>query len=363
MATEKDSSGRIRITSEHLQTERVTERVREMEQAQKVALVRSVGSPTDHKSANGALISILIMSGAGLLGGFIAFVFTKMSMSLLANSSSTANNLAFTFLLALAIGLTVAIIDAAQSRIASKVGIAAAIAIPTAVVLGLILGQLANVIYQNLVSGILDAYSQNQDMNWARSQLHLPRGLAWLIVGVTAGLTVGIASKSLKRIALTTAGGALGGFIGGFLFDFFPSDLEWASQLIGISITGLMIGLSMALLEQAARTQWIEIVEGGMAGKQFILYKSNITIGSSPQSDITLIKDSSIAPIHARISTQNGRANLESLNPGLPCSVNGQVGMRFSLVDSSEIAIGATVIRFRERKSALKASGSIERLS
>ena len=364
MATERDSTGRIRITTEHLQTERVNERVREMEQAQKVALVRSVGSPTDHKNANGALISILIMAGAGLLGGFFAFVLTKISMSALENASSTANNLAFTFVLALAIGLTVAIVDAAQSRIASKVGMAAAIAVPTAVVLGLILGEITNLLYQALVANLEEGYYQNQnDPNWLSNHLHLPRGLAWLIVGITAGLTVGIASKSLKRIALTTAGGAIGGFIGGFLFDFFPSNLEWASQLIGISITGLMIGLSMALLEQAARTQWIEIVEGGMAGKQFILYKSNITIGSSPQSDITLIKDSSIAPIHARITSQGGRVNLESLNPGLPCSVNGQVGMRFSLVDSSEIAIGATVIRFRERKSALKASGSIERLS
>jgi len=364
MATERDSSGRIRITSEHLQTERVTERVREMEQAQKVALVRSVGSPTDHKNANGALLSILIMAGAGLLGGFIAFVLNKVSTPLLANSSSTANNLAFTFLLALAIGLTVAIVDAAQSKIASKVGIAAAIAVPTAILVGLILGQIANVLYQNMVANLEAGYIENiNDPNWLSNHLHLPRGLAWLIVGISAGLTVGIASKSLKRIALTTSGGAIGGFIGGFLFDFLPSNLEWAAQLIGICVTGLMIGLSMALLEQAARTQWIEIVEGGMAGKQFILYKSNITIGSSPQSDITLIKDSSIAPIHARIIAQSGRVNLESLNPGLPCSVNGQVGMRFSLMDSSEITIGATVIRFRERKSALKASGNIERLS
>lgn len=364
MAAERDSSGRIRITSEHLQTDRVNERVREMEQAQKVALVRAVGSPGTSSQGNGALMSILVMGGAGVLGGFLAFIFIEIMTNVLVDASSTANNLAFTFLMALIIGSTVAIIDAAQSRVFSKVLVASAIAIPVAIGLGLILGQIANVIYQALMESVIRGYYDNgQDLAWVRNQTHLPRGLAWSIVGISAGLTVGIASKSLKRIALTVCGGAFGGFLGGALFDFMPQGLDWAARLVGIVITGTLIGLSMALLEQAARTQWIEIVEGGMAGKQFILYKTNLTIGSSPQSDITLIKDSAIAPIHARITSQGGRTTLESLNPGLPCSVNGQVGMRFQIQDSSEITLGATVIRFRERSSASRPSGSIERLS
>lgn len=362
MATQKDGSGRIRITSEHLRTDRINERVHEMEQAQKVALVRAVGSPNSQSGVNGAIQNILILGGAGLLGGFLAFIFIELSVNLLENASSTANNLAFTFLMALIIGVTVSIIDAAQSRIFSKVGTAAAIAIPSAIGLGLILGLIANEIYSSLIENVLAGWD-GVDEAWLINHLHLPRGLAWSIVGISAGLTVGIASKSLKRIALTVSGGALGGFLGGFLFDFVPYQLDWAARLIGIVITGLLIGLSMALLEQAARTKWIEIVEGGMAGKQFILYKENITIGSSPQSDITLIKDSAIAPIHARVISKAGRTTLESLNPGMPCSVNGQVGMSFQIQDSSEITLGATVIRFRERSSASRPTGSIERLS
>ncbi len=364
MTADKDSSGRIRITTDDLETVRVSERVREMEQAQKVALVRAVGTPGTQTNGNGALINILVMSAAGLAGGVFAFGFIKLFLNLLSTSSATIHNLTFTFLMALVIGLTVALVDAAQTRVGSKIGMAAAIAVPTAIGLGLILGEFTNLLYSSLSRSLYEqAVANGYGDQWLLDHNHLPRGLAWLIVGLSAGLTVGIASKSVKRIALTAAGGSIGGFLGGFLFDFMPQNLEWAAQLLGIVITGLLIGLSMALLEQAARTQWIEIVQGGMAGKQFILYKSNLTIGSSPQSDITLIKDTAIAPIHARISSQGGRSFLDSLNPGMPCSVNGLVGMRFPLQDSSEITIGATVIRFRERKGASKAAGNIERLS
>jgi hypothetical protein len=173
---------------------------------------------------------------------------------------------------------------------------------------------------------------------------------------------VGIASKSLKRTGLTVAGGAAGGFIGGFLFDFIPG--EAVAQALGITITGMLIGLSMAILEQAARTQWIEIVEGGMAGKQFILYKSDITLGSAPSADITLIKDPSISPIHARIYAQAGRSYIESLDPSRPISVNGAVGMRTPLEDSVYITIGSTQVLFREKAGASKTvSGSVGRLS
>jgi hypothetical protein len=125
----------------------------------------------------------------------------------------------------------------------------------------------------------------------------------------------------------------------------------------------LLIGSSVALLEQAARTQWIEIIAGGMAGKQFILYKTDISIGSSPSADITLIKDSAIAPLHARIYSQGGRTVLESLNPGLPCSVDGAVDMRFFLTDTSTITLGSTQIRFREKKNQKNPTQGVGRLN
>ena len=361
---------KIRLSLEELTSEDISKRVRDMDEAKKVALVRNVGAPTSNPDSGAGLKAILLLTGAGAAGGVLAFICIKGILygALDGESkSSTFVNLGFTFCLALVIGLTLSMVEAASTRIASKVGQAAIIAVPSAIGLGLLIGSIANSYYSNTIqnlysqaiSRISNGESEETVLRWFTSQNHFPRGVAWLLVGVAAGVTVGAASKSAKRLALTTGGGAIGGFLGGFFFDFFPQDLEWLAQIGGITLTGLLIGLSMALLEQAARTQWIEIVEGGMAGKQFILYKRDITIGSSPSADITLIKDTAIAPLHARIVSQGGRTVLESLNPGMPCSVDGVTDNRFNLSDSSNITLGGTTIRFREKKNQKKTTGGI----
>lgn len=370
-----DQDNRIRITHSDLESNEVTKRVTEMAEAQKIALVRPIGDPNQLSSSGAGTKAIIFLSLSGLLGGFIAFLMIKFvllgALAARSEDSTTFSNLGFSFLLAFAIGLTVSILDALSTKINSKVINAAAIAVPASIVLGLALGAIANFFYSNTmqdlysqaIEKVSSGESEESVMNWLSSSTHFPRGIAWLICGIAAGLAVGIASKSMKRTGLTTGGGALGGFLGGFIFDFFPADLEWVSQMLGICLTGMLIGSSMALLEQAARTKWIEIVAGGMAGKQFILYKNDISIGSSPTADITLIKDAAVAPLHARIYSQGGRTILESLNPGLPCSVDGTVDMRFYLVDTSTITLGSTQIRFRERKNQKNPTQGVGQLS
>ena len=366
-----DNENRIVITDADLNAPKVVESVRAMQEAAAVTTIREVGAPQPKKNSGG--IAILIFTGAGVLGGVLAYVMQKLILDvILADASTTVTNIMFTFLMAFVIGTTVAIVDASTTRIFSKVAIAAAIAIPSSIVSGLAFGALANAFYTAQVTNIYtDAYTrisngESEEIvdQSIKNALHLPRGVAWLLVGIAAGLTVGVASRSLKRTGLTVGGGAVGGFIGGFVFDFIPDGLLWVAQVVGIGVTGLLIGLSMALLEQAARTQWIEIVEGGMAGKQFILYKSEITIGSSPSADITLIKDPSISPVHARIFAAAGRSQIESLDPTRPISVNGTVTMRMQLEDSVYITIGSTQVLFREKAGASKTvTGNVGRLS
>ena len=363
-----DNENRIVITDADLNAPKVVESVRAMQEAAAFTTVRSVGAP---EPKHGGGMAILILTGAGILGGIFAYLMQWLFLEMLfPDIQSNWSNTLFGFFLAFAVGTTIAIVDAATTRIFSKIGIAAAIAIPVSAVTGLAFGFLSHIFYSPRAIQILtEAYErinngEDSDVAFAaaRDALHLPRGIAWLIVGMAAGLTVGIASRSLKRTGLTVGGGAVGGFIGGFVFDFI--EFEWLSQSLGIVITGLLIGLSMAVLEQAARTQWIEIIEGGMAGKQFILYKSEITIGSAPTADITLIKDPSISPVHARIFAAAGRSQIESLDPTRPISVNGAVGMRMQLEDSVYITIGSTQVLFRERAGASKTvTGNVGRLS
>ena len=371
--SDREDPKRIDISFDQLDNPEVTRIVEQMERDKQVTMVREVGANAPGaKSKNSGGLAILTLTAGGIVGGLLAFGLQRVLFSgPLENASTTVVNLTFTFILAFVIGMSVSITDAASTRIASKVGIAAAIAFPTSIVTGLAIGQVANLFYSSMIEGIYqtaqERYANNESEevinDWIRNSLHLPRGLAWLLVGIAAGLTVGVASRSLKRTGLCVGGGAVGGFLGGFIFDFMPTGLDWAGQLLGITLTGLFVGLAMALLEQAARTQWIEIIAGGMAGKQFILYKTDINIGSSPQADITLIKDPTISPIHARVYAQGGRSYLESVDPSRPCSVGGRVETRIALEDLMDVTIGGTIIRFREKAGKTQQVGGIGRLS
>jgi hypothetical protein len=367
----KSNESQIVITSGDLETQQVNERVNQMQAAQKVALIREVGAPTA-TSSSGSVKSVLLLLTAGLIGGVLAFGLTKLSDFVLEamglSENTTVGNVTFTFLLAFGIGLVVSIADPLFSKNTSKLATSAAIAIPAAIVFGLIIGLIASAYY----SAALDRVYQRANelafaLNWSdaqyydyiSSQYHLPRGIAWALVGIAAGLTVGLASRSWKRLGLAVAGGAVGGFIGGFVFDFITG--EALAQIAGIVILGGLIGGSVALLEQAAKSRWIEIAAGGMAGKQFILYQSEITVGSAPNADITLIKDPGIAPIAARVVSRGSQTTIEALNQNCPVYLNGRLMTRENLSDQDIISIGSTEIRFREKSSQGAAPGSIAR--
>jgi hypothetical protein len=151
--------------------------------------------------------------------------------------------------------------------------------------------------------------------------------------------------------------GAIGGFLGGFIFDFLPG--EFAAQLVGIVILGTLIGLSTGLVEQAAKSRWIEIVSGGLAGKQFILYKKQITLGSSPQADITIIKDPSIPDLAAVIESGGGQARIAATNQMIPVVVNGVAQVNCLITDGDIVTLGSSQLRFREKASDSKVPGAL----
>lgn len=364
--TQPNDPNKIVISLEDTQTARAVSVSHQMQQAEQYALVREVGSAANAPRGGLTAIAVLIMAGSGILGGFFAWGFTRMLSPVFEDDTIPVwvSNITFTFTMAASIGLTLVLIDAATQRNMQKLGMAAAIGVPVSVGASLLFGAIAHFIYspwtesiyaaaQNAVNlGIITTEAEFAD--FVTGKLHLARGVAWAIVGISAGVTIGIASRSMKRLLVTTGGGLVGGFLGGFIFDFFTG--ESSAQFVGIVVTGLLIGLAMSIVEQAAKTRWIEIVSGGMAGKQFILYKNDLTIGSSPRADITLIKDPAIPDLAARLVIQGNRAILDSLHPQVPVAVNGQVAMRTPLVDGSQLSIGSSVIRYRERNSKQQAT-------
>lgn len=351
------------ISLESVESAEVDTIVSQLEDAKKVPLVRNIGEP---EKTGGAAKSVLWLVGAGIVGGLFTWaVWEVLLEALFADAEgATGSNLFASVSVAVVIGITLVIGDALKSSAASKLGQRIGIGLGAALVLGLALGFLTNTLYsagvERIFDDLLDSGLTFADEAFfeefaARNQLN--RGLAWMFIGLAAGLTVSIATLEWKRLPITGAGGLIGGFLGGYLFDILPS--EDAAQIVGLLITGVALGGAISLTEQAAKTSWIEITHGGMAGKQFILYKNSISLGSAPSADITLIKDASMPAIAATLEKQAGITTLSALDPASPVFVDGVETVKAQIRDGATVSIGKTGIRYRERGQKAVSSGVV----
>ena len=355
----EDKSPKFKITTENLNSESVKQTVDHIKRAKEIVLVREVGAPSNNRDG---LITIAVLSAAGLVSG----LFTWFTWMLLPDIDDVAtSNILSAVTIALVIAITLVLADAALSRSAAKLGRYLLIAVPVALVASLMFGFIAHSIYSYLTERNAEALfaiglTTDNPAFWEEfySRNHLSRGIAWSFLGLAAGIAVGITSLAIKRVLITAGGGFVGGFIGGFLFDYFEG--EAVAQISGLVITGGAVGLAVSLLEQVTKSSWLEIVKGGMAGKQFILYQNSITIGSSPSANITLIKDNAIPPIAALIKKFGNNVTISSAAPGVAISVDGVSAFEHRLKEGSLIVLGGTEVRFRERSKQINNS-SIQR--
>lgn len=347
MSNAPSNKPKITITSADLNDDRIDALANHLQKAKDIPLIREVG---EAKRSNDAWLTILALVGGGVVAGLITFVLWQI---LPKSNDTTAENMKASFSIALVIALVLTIADAAMSRSLAKVGNALILSVPTAIVGGLVLGYLANILYVDLVQSLVAQLQASGQLTIEgfTSRNHLNRGLAWSLLGVAAGISVGVPSKSMRRVLITGLGGLIGGFLGGFSFDFFTG--EQAAQGVGLAITGAIIGLSVSGLEQVSKSSWIEITRGGMAGKQFILYQNAVTLGSSPAANITLIKDPAIPGIAATIKRFGNNVVISAADRGVPIAVNGVSGFEHKLTEGSMIILGSTELRFREKSKKI----------
>ena len=152
-------------------------------------------------------------------------------------------------------------------------------------------------------------------------------------------------------------GGVVGGLLGGLLFD--PIDFillgadkpsaHW-SRLIGLVTIGAAVGAMMGIVELLARDAWLRMTEGPLAGKEFLLFKDVLRIGSSSQSDIYLFNDDSVASHHATLRVVGDEYEIENLSRNNPVLVNGRAVQRARLRHGDQVSIGRAVFLFQRRK-------------
>jgi hypothetical protein len=184
------------------------------------------------------------------------------------------------------------------------------------------------------------------------------RTLGWGLLGAFVGVAQGIVVKSSKKLVNATIGGLIGGLVGGFLFDPIGIIIKsgTASRIIAIPLLGTAIGYAMSMVEELSKSAWLQIIKGSMAGKQFILYKPETSIGSSSKNDIPIIKDSGIAPRHAVIKRTGNTSTIISVF-NQPVAVNGSSVPSRRLSNNDQIQLGNTILLYCEKVIMEKKGG------
>ena len=181
------------------------------------------------------------------------------------------------------------------------------------------------------------------------------RGIAWSMISVGAGLGLGIALKSKKLVLNGLVGGMVGGLIGGLFFDPVSRFISLQSQTaslsrgIGFLCVGTFVGLFIGIFENLSKEAWFLMLKGPLAGKQFIIFKSPMNVGSSPKSEVYLFKDADIAPLHAQVVKAGSKYMLKDEGSDKGTYVNGKRIDKYILQHEDTITIGEAVLKYSEK--------------
>lgn len=184
------------------------------------------------------------------------------------------------------------------------------------------------------------------------------RGIAWTFAGASMGLGQGIALRSKRLLLYGFLGGLIGGLLGGLLFD--PIDIlilgtdkpsSSISRWVGIGTIGLVVGLMIGLVELLARDAWLRMTAGPLVGKEFLIFKDIMRMGSSPRSEIFLFNDPAVAPQHAILRTTGDIIEIENSCRESPVSVNGRPVQRSRLRHGDRISLGRTSFTFQRQNA------------
>lgn len=351
------------ISEDDLAAPEIDERVEALKAAATPQMVRQVGSAPSSTSSASSNVARLAL--AGLFGGALGWLVSEIiarpdAPDALFAENFAAGTAAFTALYATGLSAVLSGWEGVEARSWPKASTALGKALPAAVIGGAASGWIAQIaIFEPILDAAYESATTDVDV---LNAFHLARGLSFMFMGIIVGAALGLASGAGKRAVNGAIGGAVGGFVGGFAFDYVgtATDSGGLSRAVALGLTGTLIGLAIGLVENARKEHWLEIVSGGMAGKQFILYNDRTVIGSSPACSVTLIKDPQIAPEHVTLMSSAQGLRMSAMDPSRPTLVNGQPQQQAVLTDGDLVQVGSSVVRYRQKAQAtptLVASG------
>ena len=243
-------------------------------------------------------------------------------------------------IMSLGFGISESIVE----RSTQKAVLRGVLSLPLGLIFGFLFYFIANIIYSLGLRICYEAGAQT----YRNPATWLARGIAWMVFGAAGGVVYGIVGQSSKKGTYGVLGGMLGAGIGGFIFDPISMLTHGAalSRVVGFALVGVATGVGMGLVESALKDRWLYVMAGPLAGKQFILYKSQTNIGSRQDSDIYLFKDPNILPQHATIQIAGARVQLRATGRTFWA---GQKVHNRVLQDGDLLQIGRYSFRYKEK--------------
>jgi hypothetical protein len=257
------------------------------------------------------------------------------------------------------IGLLIGAADGIVCRLPRRALLCGGVGLLVGLVGGFISSIAAMVAYTPLTALALKQTAATGGLNTFGFVLQMiGRSVAWGLAGMAMGLGQGLALRSKRLLLYGFIGGVVGGLFGGLLFD--PIDMvflgydkvssHW-SRLIGFGVIGLSVGAMIGVVELLARDAWLRMTQGPLSGKEFLLFKDVMNIGSSPRSDLYLFNDAQVAEHHARIRAVGDECEIEARQATHPVLLNNRTVKTASrLRHGDNVTIGRTSFIFQRRK-------------
>ena len=190
------------------------------------------------------------------------------------------------------------------------------------------------------------------------------RSIGWAVFGAFLGAAEGITRRSWKGLRSAALGGTIGGAIGGFMFDLvalctvllFRSDA--LSRGVALIILGACIGLWIVLMELVLAPATLKVVSGRFEGREFLLDKPRLTLGSNERGDIAIFGDPQIRGHHATLHHE-GKSYVIEAEAGAPVMVNKQPATRQALGSEDELIVGQTRLIYRDKSGMVPVRPSV----
>jgi MFS family permease len=254
------------------------------------------------------------------------------------------------------LGLFAAAIIGALDAMMNAVGFARLVRIGVCLSVGLVGGAVGAVVGQALFSVIKSPITQT--VGWAIVGIAVGASIGVFDI-LRAVLTKAPLRQSLLKMINGVIGGTVGGVLGGialagltiaFGMVFTNAGQMHSPRALGLVILGMCIGLLIGTAQVVLKEAWVKVEAGFRPGREVMLTKPETTVGRAEGVDIAMFGDKDCEKLHSKVVLKSGRYYLvDNGTPGGTFLNGDRISGPSPLKSGDLIQCGRSTLRFGER--------------